>query len=70
MSQEERFDPTIPILLTGEYQCPLQQENSDQIQIIANDESVNPLISYITNQSLQKDGSNDAPQTSALPVLW
>lgn len=69
MSQE-RFDPTIPILLTGEYECPLQQEKNDQIQVIQNDNTINPLIAYITNQSLQKEGDNDAPQTSALPVLW
>ena len=70
MSHTERFDPASPILLTGEYESPLQQPASDNIQIIPNDDSVNPMISFIKNVSLQKEDENDAPQTSALPVLW
>ncbi|KAK8887645.1 hypothetical protein M9Y10_038698 [Tritrichomonas musculus] len=70
MSTTNRFDPTKPILLTGEYESPLGQEKNDQIQDIPNDSSVNPLISFFTNSSIQNNEENDAPQTTPLPVLW
>ena len=62
-----RFDPSFPIILSGEVQPPIV--NDKKVEVIDKDDK-NPLISFINNPSLQCENTEDGPKTSSLPIIW
>jgi hypothetical protein len=65
-----RFDPTVPILLTGEYVLTVEPSNARTDFDVVAQAQVNPLINFLTNPSMKGSELAEGPSTSALPFVW
>ena len=64
-----RFDPSTPILLTGEYLPTTEMKEIAEKPDVIPCTGTSPIISYILNPSLNKS-KQEAPSTLSLPALW
>ena len=63
---ENRADPMVPILLSGDIACTVHNKKDLPKQKQIQAEPDNPLIDYINLLSKIKT----RPSTDALPILW
>ena len=65
---EERVDPTIPIILSGEFACSCFVKNQTPPKNIPQNNQ-NSLINYLKHPN-SEDKSKKSPSIDPLPQLW
>ena len=70
MNGNERQEPEVPALLTGEYRCEIHTSNQYKEPIEIKQTQTSPLVAYLSNNSYDKKRREKGPSMDPLPTLW